>query len=108
MYRPSPSSGPITWKRRWIRRQKSIINLRGTNTSGSHKLNSAVAQAYYAKKQGSRGLPPKPAQASGARHSARPARISAFPSRSMVKVSYEQKPFRKAVMQVFDGEVIPP
>ena len=68
IYRPSPSSEPITLKKALGTPAKIYYKFEGNNTSGSHKLNSAIAQAYYAKKQGLTCLPPRPELGSGVPH----------------------------------------
>ena len=87
---------------------KIYYKFEGNNTSGSHKLNSAVAQAYYAKQQGLTGVTTE--TGAGQWGTALSEACSYFGLDCdvyMVKCSYEQKPFRKAVMGVFDANVTP-
>ncbi len=68
MYRPSPLVRAYCLEKKLQTPAKIYYKFEGNNTSGSHKLNSAIAQAYYAKKQGLKGLPRRPEQDSGERH----------------------------------------
>lgn len=80
----------------------------GNNTSGSHKLNSAIAQAYYAKKQGLKGVTTE--TGAGQWGTALSMACSYFGLDCkvyMVKVSYEQKPFRREVMRTYGAQVTP-
>ncbi|MBR3416708.1 MAG: TrpB-like pyridoxal phosphate-dependent enzyme, partial [Clostridia bacterium] len=80
----------------------------GNNTSGSHKLNSAIAQAYYAKKQGLKGVTTE--TGAGQWGTALSMACSYFGLDCkvyMVKVSYEQKPFRREVMRTYGADVTP-
>ncbi len=106
MYRPSPLIRAYSLERALGTPAKIYYKFEGNNTSGSHKLNSAVAQAYYAKKQGLTGVTTE--TGAGQWGTALSEACSYFGLSCdvyMVKCSYEQKPFRKAVMQVFDGRV---
>ena len=86
---------------------KIYYKFEGNNTSGSHKLNSAVAQAYYAKKQGLKGLTTETGAGQWGTALAEACSFYNLPlTVYMVKVSYEQKPFRKTVMETFDAKVI--
>ena len=87
---------------------KIYYKFEGNNTSGSHKLNSAVAQAYYAKKQGLKGVTTETESVSGNRsfHGLFLFRLDC--KVYMVKVSYEQKPFRREVMRVYGAWLLPP
>ena len=86
---------------------KIYYKFEGNNTSGSHKLNSAIAQAYYAKKQGMKGLTTETGAGQWGTALSEACSYFGIPlTVYMVKVSYEQKPFRKAVMQTFDAGVI--
>lgn len=108
MYRPSPLIRAYSLEKYLDTPAKIYYKFEGNNTSGSHKLNSAIAQAYYAKKQGLKGLTTE--TGAGQWGTALSEACSYFDiplTVFMVKVSYEQKPFRKTVMQVFDGSVIP-
>ncbi len=106
MYRPSPLIRAYSLERALGTPAKIYYKFEGNNTSGSHKLNSAVAQAYYAKKQGLTGVTTE--TGAGQWGTALSEACSYFGLSCdvyMVKCSYKQKPFRKAVMQVFDGRV---
>lgn len=87
---------------------KIYYKFEGNNTSGSHKLNSAIAQAYYAKKQGLKGVTTE--TGAGQWGTALSMACSYFNLDCqvyMVKVSYEQKPFRREVMRTYGGKVTP-
>ena len=87
---------------------KIYYKFEGNNTSGSHKLNSAIAQAYYAKKQGLKGVTTE--TGAGQWGTALSMACSYFDLDCqvyMVKVSYEQKPFRREVMRTYGGTVTP-
>ena len=106
MYRPSPLIRAYSLEKALGTPAKIYYKFEGNNTSGSHKLNSAVAQAYYAKKQGLKGVTTE--TGAGQWGTALSEACSYFGLDCdvyMVKCSYEQKPFRKAVMRVFDGNV---
>lgn len=106
MYRPSPLIRAYSLEKALGTPAKIYYKFEGNNTSGSHKLNSAVAQAYYAKQQGLKGVTTE--TGAGQWGTALSEACSYFGLDCdvyMVKCSYEQKPFRKAVMQVFDGRV---
>ena len=107
MYRPSPLIRAYNLEKALNTPAKIYYKFEGNNTSGSHKLNSAIAQAYYAKKQGLTGLT---TETGAGQWGTALAEACAFYNLDltvyMVKVSYEQKPFRKTVMETFDAEVI--
>ena len=108
MYRPSPLIRAYNLERALGTPAKIYYKFEGNNTSGSHKLNSAVAQAYYAKQQGLTGVTTE--TGAGQWGTALSEACSYFGLTCdvfMVKCSYEQKPFRKAVMGVFDADVTP-
>ena len=87
---------------------KIYYKFEGNNTSGSHKLNSAIAQAYYAKKQGLKGVTTE--TGAGQWGTALSMACSYFGLDCkvyMVKVSYEQKPFRREVMRTYGANVTP-
>ena len=108
MYRPSPPIRAYHLEKALGTPAKIYYKFEGNNTSGSHKLNSAVAQAYYAKQQGITKLTTE--TGAGQWGTALSEACSYFGldlDVFMVKVSYEQKPFRKAVMGVFDAKVTP-
>ena len=106
MYRPSPLIRAYELEKALDTPARIYYKFEGNNTSGSHKLNSAVAQAYYAKMQGLSGVTTE--TGAGQWGTALSEACSFFGldlDVFMVKVSYEQKPFRKAVMGVFDANV---
>ncbi len=108
MYRPSPLVRAYNLEKALGTPAKIYYKFEGNNTSGSHKLNSAVAQAYYAKEQGITRLTTE--TGAGQWGTALAEACSYFGidlDVFMVKCSYEQKPFRKAVMGVFDANVTP-
>ncbi|WP_294549934.1 TrpB-like pyridoxal phosphate-dependent enzyme [uncultured Pseudoflavonifractor sp.] len=108
MYRPSPLIRAYNLEKALGTPAKIYYKFEGNNTSGSHKLNSAVAQAYYAKEQGITRLTTE--TGAGQWGTALAEACSYFGidlDVFMVKCSYEQKPFRKAVMGVFDARVTP-
>lgn len=108
MYRPSPLIRAYELEKALKTPAKIYYKFEGNNTSGSHKLNSAVAQAYYAKKQGLAGVTTE--TGAGQWGTALSEACSFFGLSCdvfMVKCSYEQKPFRKAVMNVFDASIAP-
>ena len=108
MYRPSPLIRAYELEKALDTPARIYYKFEGNNTSGSHKLNSAVAQAYYAKMQGLTGVTTE--TGAGQWGTALSEACSYFGLTCdvyMVKCSYEQKPFRKAVMGVFDASVTP-
>ena len=108
MYRPSPLIRAYELEKALGTPARIYYKFEGNNTSGSHKLNSAVAQAYYAKMQGLTGVTTE--TGAGQWGTALSEACSYFGLTCdvyMVKCSYEQKPFRKAVMGVFDASVTP-
>ena len=108
MYRPSPLVRAYCLEEKLQTPAKIYYKFEGNNTSGSHKLNSAVAQAYYAKMQGLTGVTTE--TGAGQWGTALSEACSYFGLTCdvfMVKCSYEQKPFRKAVMNVFDASITP-
>ena len=108
MYRPSPLVRAYCLEEQLGTPAKIYYKFEGNNTSGSHKLNSASAQAYYAKKQGLKGVTTE--TGAGQWGTALSMACSYFELECkvyMVKVSYEQKPFRREVMRVYGAEVTP-
>ena len=107
MYRPSPLIRAYELEKALGTPAKIYYKFEGNNTSGSHKLNSAVAQAYYAKKQGLTSLTTETGAGQWGTALAEACSFFGIPlTVYMVKVSYEQKPFRKAVIQTFDADVV--
>ncbi|MFQ9510604.1 MAG: TrpB-like pyridoxal phosphate-dependent enzyme [Lachnospiraceae bacterium] len=108
IYRPSPLIRAYNLEKALQTPAKIYYKFEGNNTSGSHKLNSAIAQAYYAKEQGLTSLTTETGAGQWGTALSEACSYFGIPlTVYMVKVSYEQKPFRKAVMQTFDGNVIP-
>ncbi|MCR5806427.1 MAG: TrpB-like pyridoxal phosphate-dependent enzyme [Oscillospiraceae bacterium] len=108
MYRPSPLVRAYFLEKALDTPAKLYYKFEGNNTSGSHKLNSAIAQAYYAKKQGLRGVTTE--TGAGQWGTALSMACSYFGLDCkvyMVKVSYEQKPFRREVMRTYGADVTP-
>ena len=108
MYRPSPLVRAYCLEKKLGTPAKIYYKFEGNNTSGSHKLNSAVAQAYYAKKQGLKGVTTE--TGAGQWGTALSMACSYFDLDCkvyMVKVSYEQKPFRREVMRTYGASVTP-
>lgn len=108
MYRPSPLIRAYNLEKALDTPAKIYYKFEGNNTSGSHKLNSAVAQAYYAKEQGLTSLTTETGAGQWGTALAQACSYFNIPlTVYMVKCSYEQKPFRKSVIQTFDGSIIP-
>jgi len=108
MYRPSPLIRAYNLEKTLGTPAKIYYKFEGNNTSGSHKLNSAIAQAYYAKEQGLKGLTTETGAGQwGTALSEACSYYDLALTVFMVKVSYEQKPFRKVIMQTFGADVIP-
>lgn len=108
MYRPSPLVRAYCLEKKLQTPAKIYYKFEGNNTSGSHKLNSAIAQAYYAKKQGLKGVTTE--TGAGQWGTALSMACSYFELDCkvyMVKVSYEQKPFRREVMRTYGASVTP-
>ena len=98
----------IVWKRSSARPRKSTISSRATTPAGSHKLNSAIAQAYYAKQQGLTGVTTETGAGQwGTALSMACAYLGLDCKVFMVKCSYEQKPFRREVMRTYGASVTP-
>ncbi len=108
VFRPSPLIRAYNLEKALDTPAKIYFKFEGNNTSGSHKLNSAIAQAYYAKEQGITHLTTETGAGQwGTALSEACAYYGIDLTVYMVKSSYEQKPFRKSVMNVFDAQVIP-
>lgn len=108
MYRPSPLVRAYCLKKKLGTPAKIYYKFEGNNTSGSHKLNSAIAQAYYAKKQGLKGVTTETGAGQwGTALSMACAYFDLDCKVYMVKVSYEQKPFRREVMRTYGASVTP-
>ncbi len=108
MYRPSPLVRAYCLEEKLQTPAKIYYKFEGNNTSGSHKLNSAIAQAYYAKKQGLKGVTTETGAGQwGTALSMACAYFGLDCKVFMVKVSYEQKPFRREVMRTYGASVTP-
>lgn len=108
MYRPSPLVRAYCLEKQLQTPAKIYYKFEGNNTSGSHKLNSAIAQAYYAKQQGLRGVTTETGAGQwGTALSMACAYLGLDCKVYMVKCSYEQKPFRREVMRTYGASVTP-
>ena len=108
MYRPAPLVRAYCLEEKLQTPAKIYYKFEGNNTSGSHKLNSAIAQAYYAKKQGLRGVTTETGAGQwGTALSMACAYLGLDCKVYMVKCSYEQKPFRREVMRTYGASVTP-
>ena len=108
MYRPSPLVRAYCLEEILDTPAKIYYKFEGNNTSGSHKLNSAIAQAYYAKKQGLKGVTTETGAGQwGTALSMACSYLNLDCKVYMVKVSYEQKPFRREVMRTYGASVTP-
>ena len=108
MYRPSPLVRAYFLEKALNTPAKIYYKFEGNNTSGSHKLNSAIAQAYYAKKQGLKGVTTETGAGQwGTALSMACAFFGLDCHVYMVKCSYEQKPFRREVMRTYGADVTP-
>ena len=108
MYRPSPLIRAFNLEKALGTPAKIYYKFEGNNTSGSHKLNSAIAQAYYAKEQGLTSLTTETGAGQWGTALAEACSYYNIPlTVYMVKCSYEQKPFRKSIIQTFDAALIP-
>ena len=108
MYRPSPLVRAYCLEEKLQTPAKIYYKFEGNNTSGSHKLNSAIAQAYYAKAQGLRGVTTETGAGQwGTALSMACAYFGLECKVYMVKCSYEQKPFRREVMRTYGASVTP-
>ena len=108
VYRPSPLCRAYNLEKALGTPAKIYYKFEGNNTSGSHKLNSAIAQAYFAKEQGLTSLT---TETGAGQWGTALAEACAYYGMDltvyMVKVSYEQKPYRKAVIETFGANIIP-
>ena len=108
IYRPSPLGRAYNLEKALGTPAKIYYKFEGNNTSGSHKLNSAVAQAYYAKNQGLKGVTTETGAGQwGTALSMACSYLGLDCQVYMVKVSYEQKPFRREVMRTYGAAVTP-
>ena len=108
MYRPSPLVRAYCLEEKLQTPAHIYYKFEGNNTSGSHKLNSAIAQAYYAKNQGLKGVTTETGAGQwGTALSMACSYLGLECDVFMVKVSYEQKPFRREVMRTYGANVTP-
>lgn len=108
MYRPSPTVRAYCLEKELGTPAHIYYKFEGNNTSGSHKLNSAIAQAYYAKKQGLKGVTTETGAGQwGTALSMSCAYFKLDCRVYMVKISYEQKPGRKEVMRTYGASIVP-
>lgn len=108
MYRPAPLTRAYCLEKKLQTPAKIYYKFEGNNTSGSHKLNSAIAQAYYAKKQGLKGVTTETGAGQwGTALSMACAYLDLDCIVYQVKCSYEQKPFRREVIRTYGAQVIP-
>lgn len=108
IYRPSPLIRAYNLEKELGTPAKIYYKFEGNNTSGSHKLNSAIAQAYYAKEQGLTSVTTETGAGQWGTALAEACAYFHLPlTVYMVKCSYEQKPFRQAIIRTFDANVIP-
>ncbi len=108
MYRPAPLVRAYCLEKKLETPAKIYYKFEGNNTSGSHKLNSAIAQAYYAKQQGLKGVTTETGAGQwGTALSMACAYFGLDCHVYMVKVSYEQKPFHREVMRTYGAQVTP-
>ena len=106
-YRPSPLCRAYNLEKALGTPARIYYKFEGNNTSGSHKLNSAIAQAYYAKEQGLNGVTTETGAGQWGTALSEACAFFGLPvTVFMVKASYNQKPFRKAIMHTFGAEVI--
>ncbi len=108
MYRPAPLVRAYCLEKKLQTPAKIYYKFEGNNTSGSHKLNSAIAQAYYAKMQGLKGVTTETGAGQWGTALSMACSYFGLDCRVfMVKVSYEQKPFRREVMRTYGASVVP-
>ena len=108
IYRPSPLCRAYNLEKALGTPAKIYYKFEGNNTSGSHKLNSAIAQAYYAKAQDLDGITTETGAGQwGTALAEASAHFGLNLDVFMVKCSYEQKPFRRNIMETFDARVTP-
>ena len=108
MYRPSPLTRAYCLEEKLQTPAHIYYKFEGNNTSGSHKLNSAIAQAFYAKKQGLKGVTTETGAGQwGTALSMACSYLDLDCQVYMVKCSYEMKPFRREVMRTFGANVTP-
>ena len=108
MYRPSPLVHAEFLEKALDTPAKIYYKFEGNNTSGSHKLNSAIAQAYYAKKQGLKGVTTETGAGQWGTALSMACKYFGLDCKVyMVRCSYEQKPFRREVIRTFGADIVP-
>jgi tryptophan synthase beta chain len=108
MFRPSPLVHAEFLEKALDTPAKIFYKFEGNNTSGSHKLNSAIAQAYYAKKQGLKGVTTETGAGQWGTALSMACQYFGLDCKVyMVKCSYEQKPFRREVIRTYGGSIVP-
>ncbi len=108
IYRPSPVIRAYNLEKELQTPAKIYFKFEGNNTSGSHKLNSAAAQVYYAKKQGLTSLTTETGAGQwGTALSMAGAYYNIPVTVYMVKTSVAQKPYRKSIMEAYGATVVP-
>ncbi len=108
MYRPSPLVRAYCLEEKLKTPAHIYYKFEGNNTSGSHKLNSAIAQAFYAKHQGLKGVTTETGAGQWGTALSMACSYLGLDCRVyMVKVSYEQKPYRREVMRTYGAKVTP-
>ncbi|MCQ2140358.1 MAG: TrpB-like pyridoxal phosphate-dependent enzyme [Bacteroidales bacterium] len=108
MYRPSPLVHATFLEKALGTPAKIYYKFEGNNTSGSHKLNSAIAQVYYAKKQGLKGVTTETGAGQWGTALSMACQYFGLDCKVyMVKCSYEQKPFRREVIRTFGADIVP-
>ena len=105
-WRPSPLFRARGWRRRWIRRRRFTTSTRAVSPAGSHKPNTAVPQAYYNKKDGTKRLSTETGAGQWGSSLAMACAFFGLECKVyMVRVSYDQKPYRRALMEAFGASV---
>jgi tryptophan synthase beta chain len=108
MWRPSPVYRAARWEKMLDTPAKIYYKWEGVSPPGSHKPNTAVAQAYYAKQEGLEGLATE--TGAGQWGSALCFATKLFGLKIkvfMVTISYHQKPYRRIMMETWGGNVVP-
>ena len=96
------------WKKHWVRRHISISRMKVSAPMGSHKLNSAIPQAYYCKKEGVQNVTTETGAGQWGASLAYAAKLFGLEAAVyQVKISYEQKPYRRSIMQTYGAQVTP-
>ena len=108
MWRPSPLYRAHRWEQALDTPAKIYYKWEGVSPPGSHKPNTAVAQAYYARQEGLQGFATETgagqwgsALSFAAQHFGLQCKVF------MVKISYQQKPYRRIMMETWGGNVVP-